>query len=148
MVFINDISSSYIRATCLSKYTEIIRSSDRGTRIHKTNADRRLSSSYLLVGRRVCWFHNQMSLSSPWRQAPHGHVRESCNPASAATGFVYKYDVSLAASDFEPFINDVKILLEDISRTSNLGHNLRCVNWGHIIGKPCVKLLISNLLAY
>lgn len=76
------------------------------------------------------------------------NVRESCNPASAASGFVYKYDVSLAASDFGPFIDDVKILLEDISRTSNLGHDLRCVNWGHIIGKPCVRLLISDFLTY
>jgi len=61
------------------------------------------------------------------------NVREMCNPASAATGFVYKYDVSLAASDFGNFIRDVKAFLEDISQASSLDIDLRCVNWGHII---------------
>jgi len=61
------------------------------------------------------------------------NVRELCNPASAATGFCYKYDVSLAASDFEIFIRDVQVLLEDVSQTSSLDQNLICVNWGHII---------------
>ena len=54
-------------------------------------------------------------------------------------GFVYKYDVSLAASDFENFIDDVNVLLEEISQASSLDHDLRCVNWGHIIGKACPK---------
>ena len=45
------------------------------------------------------------------------------------SGFVYKYDVSLAASDFENFIRDTQALLEDLDQS------LLCVNWGHIIGK-------------
>eukprot|EP00535_Pseudo-nitzschia_heimii_P006278 CAMPEP_0197194202 /NCGR_PEP_ID=MMETSP1423-20130617/28812_1 /TAXON_ID=476441 /ORGANISM="Pseudo-nitzschia heimii, Strain UNC1101" /LENGTH=583 /DNA_ID=CAMNT_0042647589 /DNA_START=77 /DNA_END=1828 /DNA_ORIENTATION=+ len=61
------------------------------------------------------------------------NARELCNPASAATGFVYKYDVSLAASDFENFIRDTQAQLEDLSRTSSLDESLICVNWGHII---------------
>jgi len=61
------------------------------------------------------------------------NIRELCNPASAATGFCYKYDVSLAASDFESFICEVRALLEDISHASSLDQNLLCVNWGHII---------------
>ena len=51
------------------------------------------------------------------------------------SGFVYKYDVSLAASDFGNFIHDIKVLLEDISQASSLDQNFICVNWGHIIGK-------------
>jgi FAD/FMN-containing dehydrogenase len=61
------------------------------------------------------------------------NVRELCNPASAATGFCYKYDISLAASEFGNFISDVQVILEDISQTSSLNQNLLCVNWGHII---------------
>ncbi|KAL3908488.1 MAG: hypothetical protein SGILL_008460, partial [Bacillariaceae sp.] len=57
-------------------------------------------------------------------------IRDICNPAAAASGFVYKYDVSLAAIDFEDFIHEIKTQLESFHR-----NDLRCVNWGHIIGK-------------
>ena len=51
-----------------------------------------------------------------------------CNPAAAATGFVYKYDVSLAADDFDGFIQGMKSRLETLLRD-----DVHCVNWGHII---------------
>lgn len=61
-------------------------------------------------------------------------IRELCNPSSAASGCVYKYDVSLKASDFEGFIRDVQLRLVDISQTSTSDNpNLLCTNWGHII---------------
>jgi len=60
-------------------------------------------------------------------------IRESCNPESAATGFVYKYDVSLAASDFGAFIRDVQVQLADVSQASSSSPDLICLNWGHII---------------
>ena len=50
-------------------------------------------------------------------------------------GYCYKYDVSLAASDFDGFIRDVQVRLADISQASASDPNLLCVNWGHIIGK-------------
>lgn len=57
-------------------------------------------------------------------------IREGCNPAAAATGYVYKYDVSLAASNFDGFLREVKARLGAFA-----GNHHRCVNWGHIIGK-------------
>ncbi|KAL3911336.1 MAG: hypothetical protein SGARI_001693 [Bacillariaceae sp.] len=53
------------------------------------------------------------------------NARDMCNPAAAATGFVYKYDVSLAAIDFDNFIHEIKARLPD--------NDALCVNWGHII---------------
>lgn len=61
------------------------------------------------------------------------NIREHCNPSSAATGYVYKYDVSLAASEFDGFIRDVRGRLADIAGASSSDPNLVCVNWGHII---------------
>jgi D-2-hydroxyglutarate dehydrogenase len=55
-------------------------------------------------------------------------IREACNPAAAATGYVYKYDVSLAASDFDGFIREMNTQL------GIYGGNHLSVNWGHIIG--------------
>ncbi|VEU45049.1 unnamed protein product [Pseudo-nitzschia multistriata] len=61
-------------------------------------------------------------------------IRELCNPSSAASGYVYKYDVSLKARDFEGFIRDMKLRLGDVSHaSSSADHHLLCVNWGHII---------------
>jgi hypothetical protein len=75
---------------------------------------------------------------------------ESLRITHLRSGFVYKYDVSLAASDFEHFIRDVQVLLEEISHTSSLGQSLVCVNWGHIIGKNAVskklELQVSRFL--
>jgi FAD/FMN-containing dehydrogenase len=56
-------------------------------------------------------------------------VRDMCNPAAAATGFVYKYDISLAAIDFDSFIQEIKSQLASFARK-----DLLCVNWGHLIG--------------
>lgn len=53
-------------------------------------------------------------------------VRESCNPSAAATGYVYKYDVSLASSEFEAFGQDIVQGLP-----GSLG--AKCTNWGHVI---------------
>ena len=69
-------------------------------------------------------------------------LRESCNPVMGSIGYTYKYDVSLAAGDFGNFISDVKVMLEDISKASSVDVDLRCVNWGHIIGK------INNMNKY
>jgi len=55
-------------------------------------------------------------------------VREACNPAVAATGYVYKYDVSLAADDFDGFIREMRSRLMSLPQ-----QGLLCVNWGHII---------------
>jgi FAD/FMN-containing dehydrogenase len=67
------------------------------------------------------------------------NVRDLCNPSAAATGYVYKYDVSLAATDFNDFICEMKSRLrsyENAHCTSSAAKkDLRCVNWGHIIGK-------------
>lgn len=63
-------------------------------------------------------------------------IRELCNPATAATGYVYKYDISLAASDFDSFIQDIKIRLLNVlhkRQNASSNDNLLCVNWGHII---------------
>lgn len=58
-------------------------------------------------------------------------IREACNPSAAATGYVYKYDVSLAPSDFDSFIHDIRGQLELFNGSTS--KNI-CVNWGHIIG--------------
>jgi FAD/FMN-containing dehydrogenase len=64
-------------------------------------------------------------------------VRDICNPAAAATGCNYKYDVSLAADDFDNFIRGIKSKLQFIPRSisiqSSSSIDLQCVNWGHII---------------
>lgn len=61
-------------------------------------------------------------------------IREVCNPAAAATGCVYKYDVSLSVTDFDDFIQNIKRRLVDYYNP-NRQHvvELLCVNWGHII---------------
>jgi FAD/FMN-containing dehydrogenase len=60
-------------------------------------------------------------------------IRESCNPAAAATGYVYKYDLSLAPTDFDGFIHEIKTRLKYAQQTSD-DRDIVCVNWGHIIG--------------
>jgi FAD/FMN-containing dehydrogenase len=66
------------------------------------------------------------------------NVRDICNPTAAAMGYNYKYDVSLAADDFDNFIREIKSKLlrfipRDISSPSSSSIDLQCVNWGHII---------------
>jgi FAD/FMN-containing dehydrogenase len=54
------------------------------------------------------------------------NLRESCNPAAAATGYTYKYDISLLGCNFGDFIDDIKQRL----------HGKKYVvitNWGHIL---------------
>lgn len=61
-------------------------------------------------------------------------VRDICNPAAAATGFVYKYDVSLAVDDFDDFIAEIKSKLQSFPPDiRKIVGELQCVNWGHII---------------
>lgn len=87
-------------------------------------------------------------------------VREVCNPAAAATGRVYKYDVSLAVAEFGPFIQEIKQRLADYGKgkkaSKKASTHLKCVNWGHIIGtfhgyKPILSPLATFsdlILAY
>lgn len=63
-------------------------------------------------------------------------VRDTCNPAAAATGFVYKYDVSLAVDNFDNFIQEIKSKLHSMPldiRQQTAARDIQCVNWGHII---------------
>ncbi|KAG7347639.1 glycolate oxidase subunit GLCD [Nitzschia inconspicua] len=61
-------------------------------------------------------------------------VRDICNPSAAATGFVYKYDVSLPVDDFDNFIAEIKSKLNSLPlNTQYTADDLQCVNWGHII---------------
>lgn len=53
-------------------------------------------------------------------------VRESCNPSVAATGYVYKYDVSLPIPDFPLFIKEMRQRLSSYD-------SIVCTNWGHVI---------------
>eukprot|EP00934_Nitzschia_sp_Nitz4_P005124 Nitzschia sp. Nitz4//scaffold26_size159584//42967//44657//NITZ4_002479-RA/size159584-snap-gene-0.28-mRNA-1//-1//CDS//3329545046//5114//frame0 len=57
-------------------------------------------------------------------------VRESCNPSAAASGYVYKYDVSLTATDFEDFSNEVE---QGLKETLGEETGAICTNWGHVI---------------
>jgi len=52
-------------------------------------------------------------------------IRESANPAVAATGYTYKYDISLAISDFEDWNREMQELLS--------GLNVLQTNWGHVM---------------
>jgi FAD/FMN-containing dehydrogenase len=66
------------------------------------------------------------------------NIRDICNPAAAAIGCNYKYDVSLAADDFDSFIYEMKLKLKCMPRhifssQTSSSIDLRCVNWGHII---------------
>jgi FAD/FMN-containing dehydrogenase len=54
-------------------------------------------------------------------------IRESCNPSVATQGYVYKYDVSLAVTEFEDFIQEIRNGL-----SINTGDAI-CTNWGHVI---------------
>ena len=58
---------------------------------------------------------------------------------SHTKGYVYKYDISLAASDFDSFIHDMKVRLIDQQKAASSDENLICGNWGHIIGKNWAK---------
>jgi FAD/FMN-containing dehydrogenase len=53
------------------------------------------------------------------------NIRESANPAVAATGYGYKYDVSLPLPEFVHFIDEMRSRLQ--------GLNTLNANWGHIV---------------
>jgi FAD/FMN-containing dehydrogenase len=55
-------------------------------------------------------------------------LRESCNPSCAASGYVYKYDISLPIPDFPSFVKDIKQSLDVVE-----DNKLAIVNWGHVI---------------
>ena len=54
-------------------------------------------------------------------------IRELCNPSVAQRGYVYKYDVSLAVTDFEDLVHDIQNHLVTLSPTA------LCTTWGHVI---------------
>jgi len=56
------------------------------------------------------------------------NIRESANPAAAATGYTYKYDVSLPGSRFDDFIDEMKERLAGLNN-----NNVVNTNWGHIL---------------
>ena len=65
---------------------------------------------------------NLSQLETMWK------TRESCNPSVAATGYVYKYDVSLAVLDFDTFIDEIRSELRGLSPQPCI-----CTNWGHLM---------------
>jgi FAD/FMN-containing dehydrogenase len=52
-------------------------------------------------------------------------IRESANPAMAAAGFTYKYDVSLPGSRFDEFIKAIEVQLNGLDVTT--------CGWGHLL---------------
>ena len=52
-------------------------------------------------------------------------LRESANPAAAATGYTYKYDVSLPGSNFVPLITEMQERLAE--------RTIVQTNWGHVL---------------
>lgn len=54
-------------------------------------------------------------------------LRESCNPSVAASGYAYKYDVSLPIAEFPLFVEELKNALASQSS------GLEFVNWGHVV---------------
>lgn len=66
------------------------------------------------------------TLAQDVQQSQHfWRIREFTNPAAAATGYTYKYDVSLPGSNFSEFIADMQERLIDYSVTNT--------NWGHVL---------------
>ena len=57
--------------------------------------------------------------------------REACNPAAAAAGKTYKYDVSLPNSAFESFISAMREHLSQHFADTTV--ELRLANWGHVL---------------
>lgn len=57
-------------------------------------------------------------------------LRESCNPACAASGYVYKYDVSLPIPEFPSFITSIR---EAVDHNIDDDTQLTVVNWGHVV---------------
>lgn len=53
-------------------------------------------------------------------------LRERCNPAAASLGHVYKYDLSLAAGQFDELVGDVRGLLKE------RGVDAIVMSWGHV----------------
>lgn len=64
-------------------------------------------------------------------------LRESCNPSCAASGYVYKYDVSLPIPEFPSFIKQIRDAVIRINATNNNTSSsvpsLSVVNWGHVV---------------
>lgn len=54
-------------------------------------------------------------------------IREACNPAVAAEGRVYKYDISIPVSDYYEIVEEMK------SRLGPARPDALVVNWGHVI---------------
>lgn len=68
------------------------------------------------------------SIAQNWNQIQDfWKIRELCNPSVAKQGYVYKYDVSLAVTDFEDFIQEMQTNLRTLSPQA------LCTNWGHVI---------------
>jgi FAD/FMN-containing dehydrogenase len=65
------------------------------------------------------------------------NLRESCNPAAAATGCTYKYDVSLPESAFDDFMETMKRHLSSTSSSSSAAKEadpeLVITGWGHLL---------------
>jgi FAD/FMN-containing dehydrogenase len=57
------------------------------------------------------------------------NLRELCNPAAAASGYTYKYDVSLPGSQFEGFVDEMRQRLS----SSLSGVEATVANWGHVL---------------
>jgi D-2-hydroxyglutarate dehydrogenase len=65
-------------------------------------------------------------LAQDLQQSQHfWKLRESANPAAAATGYTYKYDVSLPGSNFSEFIDKMRDRLAP--------HAAVNTNWGHVL---------------
>jgi FAD/FMN-containing dehydrogenase len=69
------------------------------------------------------------------------NLRESCNPAMAAGGYTYKYDVSLPSSAlFDEFVSSIEGQVRREyccdgtgSSSSNGGNGIAVASWGHIL---------------
>ena len=54
-------------------------------------------------------------------------IRDSCNPTVASHGYTYKYDVSLAMSEFAGFAREMQ------HRLVAVDDGIVMTNWGHIM---------------
>jgi FAD/FMN-containing dehydrogenase len=69
-------------------------------------------------------------LAQDWRQVQElWRFRELCNPSVAATGYVYKYDVSLPVPEFPRFIDEMRNRLGSVVGERTIQNP----NWGHVI---------------
>jgi FAD/FMN-containing dehydrogenase len=69
-------------------------------------------------------------LAQDWKQVQElWRFRELCNPSVAATGYVYKYDVSLPVPEFPRFIDEMRNRLGSVVGERTIQNP----NWGHVI---------------